>query len=180
VAEGTSPAVIVGKISAVYGIKGWLKIHSYTDPITNLMDFEELQLKQSGQRLPIRFDHWRKHGKGLVAHIKGCDDRDEARRYVGQSLEVLQDAMPALEEGEYYWSQLLGLQVFSNYETGPGVLLGRVHHLLETGANDVLVVRACEGSLDKRERLIPYLPDDVIQNINIVDGMIIVNWDPAF
>jgi 16S rRNA processing protein RimM len=179
VADKPTNLVPVGKIGAAYGIKGWLKIHSYTDPISNITGFADLQVARRGEWQPIKIDEWRNHGKGLVAHIKGCDDRNEASRYTGLSLAVSPDAMPALEKGEYYWHELEGLQVIANREAEE-VLLGRVHHLMETGSNDVLVIRACEGSIDQRERLVPYLPGDVVLEIDTAGGIIRVDWDPAF
>ena len=84
--------------------------------------------------------------------------------------------LPALGEGDFYWSQLEKLEVL----TESGVKLGKVSHLIATGANDVLVVKGQEGSVDRKERLIPYLPDQVIKDINLEEGTIRVDWDPEF
>ena len=99
-----------------------------------------------------------------------------ARKYCELDIAVDGALLPELDAGEYYWSQLEKLKVY----TLDGVLLGRVNHLIETGSNDVLVVRKCEGSLDKRERLIPYLPDQVIHEIDLEAGTLRVDWDPEF
>jgi 16S rRNA processing protein RimM len=89
------------------------------------------------------------------------------------------DRLPALAEGEYYWHQLEGLEVWCGASEGDGqVLLGTVDHLIETGANDVLVVRASPGSMDQRERLIPYLPGDVVTGVDLAAGRMEVNWFP--
>ena len=87
--------------------------------------------------------------------------------------------MPELGEGEYYWRQLEGLKVVVRGDAGEQ-LLGRVDHLLETGANDVLAVVPCEGSIDQRERLVPWLPERVVMNVDLDAGVIRVDWDPAF
>jgi 16S rRNA processing protein RimM len=84
--------------------------------------------------------------------------------------------LPELPSGEYYWYQLEGLDVF----TVSGECLGKVHHLMETGSNDVVVVRATSGSIDQRERLIPYLPDQVVQQVDLDQGRMVVDWDPEF
>jgi 16S rRNA processing protein RimM len=93
---------------------------------------------------------------------------------------VSADALPELEADEFYWHQLEGLKVYSSYSTEDApVLLGEVSHLLETGANDVLVVKACKGSIDNKERLLPYRPE-VIENIDLAAGRIDSLWDPEF
>ncbi|WP_372864717.1 ribosome maturation factor RimM [Spongiibacter sp.] len=172
----TSPEpVVVAKISTVYGVKGWVKIHSFTDPIENFLGFSGYLLNKAGRWQEVEIDECRRHGKGIVAHLQGVDDRELARQYCGLELGVTADQLPALSDDEFYWHQLVGLQVFAN-----GQLLGEIDHLIETGANDVLVVRPCEGSLDDRERLIPYLPGDFVQNIDLQGGAIQVDWDPEF
>jgi 16S rRNA processing protein RimM len=89
-------------------------------------------------------------------------------------------SLPDLEEGDYYWSQLQGLQVWcrdqSPEASAERVLLGSVDHLIETGANDVLVVKPSRGSIDDRERLIPYLPGDVVTTVDLAEAVIEVNW----
>jgi 16S rRNA processing protein RimM len=171
--------LVVGRISGCYGIKGWVKIHSFTDPVENFLAFDGYQLKRRNGLDPVEFDSGRKQGKSLVAHIKGVDDRNLAETYKGLEIVVEQDQLPVLAVDDYYWSQLQGLQVWcSDREKGgpERVLLGTVDYLIETGANDVLVVKACEGSLDKQERLIPYLPDDVVARVDLAAGIIEVDW----
>ncbi len=120
-------------------------------------------------------------GKGLVAHIAGVDDRTLAEAYSGLEVAVKGDSLPALEEGDYYWSQLQGLQVWCRDVSGAGgtearVLLGTVDYLIETGANDVLVVKPSTDSIDDRERLIPYLPGDVVTKVDLERAEIEVDW----
>ena len=103
------------------------------------------------------------------------DDRELAREYSGLELAVAADQLPALADDEYYWHQLVSLKVYAQEQ-----LLGAVDHLIETGANDVLVVKPCQGSIDQRERLIPYLPGDFVQNIDLHAGTMQVDWDPEF
>jgi 16S rRNA processing protein RimM len=170
---------VVGKITGCYGIKGWVKIHSYTEPAENFLGFGNWQVKRRGGLEPIEFDVGRRQGRGLVAHIAGVDDRTLAESFKGLEIAVVGDCLPQLENGDFYWHQLQGLQVWCrgrDSEREERVLLGTVDYLLETGANDVLVVKACEGSIDDSERLIPYLPDDVVTRVDLEGAVIEVDW----
>lgn len=174
--------IVAGKLTSVYGIKGWVKVHSYTDPAENIFNFSPWFLSGAGDGskvTPVVIDEYRVHGKGLVAHIQGIDDRDKAALLCQQMITVDMGDLPALPDGEYYWQQLIGLNVFSSYKGHNPVLLGKVSSLLETGANDVLVVAACEGSIDRRERLLPYV-DAYVLKVDTVAGSMLVDWDPEF
>ena len=166
---------MVGKITGCYGIKGWVKVRAFTEPPENFLGFGEWHIKRRGAYEPIEFDQGRVQGKGLVAHIAGVDDRTLAESFRGLQVAVRSDALPQLDEGEYYWRDLQGLQVWCR-EGEERVLLGTVDYLIETGANDVLVVKACEGSLDERERLIPYLPGDTVTRVDLEAAVIEVDW----
>jgi 16S rRNA processing protein RimM len=177
--------LVVGRITGCYGIKGWVKIHSYTDPQENLLGFGQWMLRRRDGVEPIDFDDGRVQGRGLVAHIAGVDDRTLAEAYSGLEIAVRAECLPRLEQGDYYWSQLQGLQVWcrdgSRRGTGEQgaaqrVLLGTVDYLIETGANDVLVVKPSAGSIDDRERLIPYLPGDVVTGVYLDRAVIEVDW----
>jgi len=167
---------VLGRITTVYGIKGWVKVYSHTDPMENILTYSPWLLKIDGKLKSVEIEAGKKHGKGLVAKLSGVDDREIARKYCGLDIAVEQSRLPELEEGEFYWSQLENLSVY----TVSGELLGRVHHLMETGANDVLVVRGNAESIDRNERLIPYLPDQVVKEIDLEAGTIRVDWDPEF
>ncbi len=167
--------LVVGKITGCYGIKGWVKIHPYTDPQENFLGFGQWMVKRRSGLEPIEFDAGRRQGRGLVAHIAGVDDRTLAESYKGLEIAVSADSLPQLESGDYYWSQLQGLQVWCQ-DGDDRVLLGRVDYLIETGANDVLVVKASAGSIDQRERLIPYLPGDVVTRVDLDEAVIEVKW----
>ncbi len=171
----TDDLIVMGKIGAVHGVRGEVKIHSFTDPMENLFDYPLWHLRRDGETKQVRLASARSQGKGLVAKIEGLDDREIARTYTGFEICVPRSELPGLEEGEYYWHQLIGLQVINQDRQ----LLGKVSHLLETGANDVLVVRPCAGSLDGRERLLPYT-DHCLQQIDLEAGVISVEWDADF
>lgn len=167
----------VGRITGCYGIKGWLRVHSFTDHAETLLQFPAWWLDGAQGLEPVVLDAGRTQGRALVLHLVGVDDRSAAEALRGREILVREAALPPLEEGEYYWHQLEGLEVWCENDGGE-VLLGRVAYLLETGANDVLVVRGCPGSRDDRERLVPYLPGDVVKAVDLSAGRLTVDWFP--
>lgn len=171
--------VNIGRVTAVYGIKGWVKIHSYTEVAEDVFAYNPWWLKTAHGVKQIEVDEVRAHGKSFVAHIKGVDDRDLAAQYTGADIAVERNLLPELDTGEYYWSQLEGLVVMSEY-SGQLQRLGKIEKLLETGANDVLVVVPDELSIDQRERLIPYIPDQFVLAVDLAAGEMRVDWDPEF
>jgi 16S rRNA processing protein RimM len=174
-----SNLVNIGRLTAVYGIKGWLKVHSYTEPAENLFEYHPWLLKTRHGVKQVEIDEARPHGDAFVVHIVGIDDRDEAAAYTAVDIAVERDLLPELDSGEYYWSQLEGLVVITQYE-GVEKRLGKVSKLFETGANDVLVVAPDDQSIDQRERLIPYVPEQFVLSVNLDLGEIRVDWDPEF
>ncbi len=171
--------LVVGKITAVYGIKGWVKIHSYTDPETNILGFRRLRMQRESGWTPVTIDQGRRHGKGLVAHIVGCDDRDAAALLTQRELAVSVDELPQPAADEVYWRELEGMDVYS-VSGEQALLLGRVGHLFATGANDVMVVEPVANSIDARERLIPWVDEQFIVEIDRAGRKILVDWDPEF
>lgn len=174
--QGQQELVTVGRIGRIYGIKGWVKLISYTDPQDNILDFRHLLVRTGGQWTPLEMDQSKLHGKGLIAHFAGCDDPDQARTLAGLELAVHVQDLPDLAPEEFYWHELIGMRV----ETVGGLLFGNVAKLLETGANDVLVVQPCKGSIDGRERLIPYLPERVVLTVSREQKKITVDWEPEY
>lgn len=175
--DAPDEAVIVGRIMGVHGVRGWVKVYSWTDPLDNILDYRPWWLESDGEWHEIRVNGARRHGKGLIAQLADCADRDEAReRFAGCRVAVPRSALPALDDGEYYWRDLVGLRV----RLDDGRDLGVVATLMETGANDVLVVRGDGESLDRRERLIPWIPEQVIGPVDSRAGTVTVFWDPDF
>lgn len=179
-ATNPSEPLVIGKITSVYGVKGWVKIHSYTEPMENFFSYSEWLLKRNGQLTPIVFEEWKRHGKGLIALIDGVYDRDLAASYCKFDVAVSAKELAELESGDYYWHQLEGLRVYSQYGDQPPCLLGVVSYLFETGANDVMTVKPCDGSIDQQERLIPYMPDLYVKQVDLDQGQMTVDWDPEF
>ncbi len=171
--------VNVGRVAAVYGVKGWLKIHSDTQPPEQIFRYQPWWLRTAEGLRKVEVDASRRHGKGLVAHFRELDDRDLAARLTGADIAVERRSMPALEQGDYYWHQLVGLAVVSVHQ-GQRQRLGRVARLLETGANDVLVVDPDADSIDDRQRLVPWVPEQFVVAVDIEAGTVDVDWDPDF
>jgi len=168
--------ILVGKINAAYGIQGWVKVYSYTDPKEQIFAYEPWTLKKGSQIRELKLRKGREHGKGLVVLAEGFETRTEAESLIGNEIWVERRLLPALAEGEYYWDQLEGLKVINQ----AGELLGKVTHMIETGANDVLAVGATVDSIDDKERLIPYVEKEVVLNIDLDEAKILVNWQADF
>ena len=166
--------IMLGKISGVFGVKGWVKIHSYTDPIEKIVEYGTWQLKRQGQWREVKLEGGKRQGKTVVAKLAGLDDRDEAMLYRGDEIAIYPQQLEPLQAGEYYWRQLVSLDVV----TCEGIPLGKVHHLMETGANDVLVVK--DEKDGNRERLIPFTQGHAVTEVDLDAQRITVDWDPEF
>ena len=164
--------VIVGRISGVHGIRGWLKVFSYTDPRENIFLYQPWLLgegrKQSGaQWTEIEFADCGTSGKTLVVKLPGIEDREAALELVGRSLAVYREHLPEPESGQYYWTDLMHLEVV----TLTGERLGKVVDIHATGANDVLIVQG-----DGR-RAIPFVMDRVVRQVDREAAVITVDWE---
>lgn len=169
-AQDADQLVVVGQVSGLFGVKGWLKIFAYTDPRENILQYDPWYLRVADGWRQVSLAEGQRHGKTIIARLAGCTDRDEAAVWVGHDIAVRREQLPELAQDEYYWSDLEGLQVV----TTSGVALGKVAYLIETGANDVLVVQG------ERERLIPFVRPDVVVEIDLGEGLLRVDWDPEF
>jgi 16S rRNA processing protein RimM len=170
VSANPNKLVALGRISGVFGVKGWVKIHSYTEPRENIVAFPRWTVRQHGVDRAIEIEEGRGHGGGVVAKLKGVDDRDRARELVGADVFVARAVLPECEPGEYYWTDLEGLEV----RTPGGEALGVVDHLVATGANDVLVLVGAPG------RMIPFVVGEVIRSVDLDAGVIVADWSPEF
>ncbi len=166
-----SELISVGEISGVFGVKGWVKVFSLTDPRENIISYSPWTLKKGSEVKQVKLINGKRQGKTVVALIDGVVDRTDAESYCGWEILIDKSQLPETAEGIYYWADLVGLIV----ETEQGINLGKVDYLLETGANDVLVVK--EG---KQERLIPFINEQVIKTVDLNNNKMIVDWDPDF
>ena len=152
---------------------------SWTEPAEKIVEYQPWWLKTAHGVKCVEVDSFHFRAQGLVVHIPGTDDRDSAQLLAGTKIAVEKGQLADLGSGDFYWHQLEGLSVISEYQ-GQHYRLGVVYRLLETGANDVLVVHADADSIDNRERLVPYVPQIYVQNVSLEDKVITVNWDPEF
>jgi 16S rRNA processing protein RimM len=168
---------IAGKLGAPYGIKGWLKVHSFTDDPEGIFDFSPWLIVQQGSLKTIEVADWRRHNKGFIAKLAGVDDRDQANVLTNAEIAVQENQLPNLPDGEFYWRDLIGMSVV----TDKGYDMGKVDDLMETGSNDVLVVKAnANDGFGKGERLIPFLTESVVLNVDKDERIITVDWEPNF
>ncbi len=155
----------LGSISGFFGVKGWVKLYSHTRPRTGISQYKHFFMGEAKQ--PVRFAAIKASGKNVVGHIDGVDSRESAERYLGQTLYITHEALPALDN-EYYWHELIGLKVINQQ----GVLLGEITEMMETGANDVMVIQGVNG-----EVLIPYVFSHFVLSVDLDKGEMLVDWE---
>ena len=163
--------VILGRISGLYGVRGWVRVFSYTEPGEALLGYPSWLLGTPGGWVERTVAEGRKQGKSLVARLLGTEDRDAASEWIGADIAVARESLPPAGNGEFYWTDLEGLQVRHR----DGRILGRVAYMLATGANDVMVVQ--RGDEKKQELLIPFVPEMYILRVDIAEGVIDVDWE---
>ena len=169
-----SDKVIVGKIGAPYGVKGWVKINSYTEKPEGIFEYTPWFL---GEEKECSIDQWRTHGKSLVAKIEGVENRDDAERVKNLDIYINASQLPDLGDDGIYWRELTGMKVV----TTQGYDLGVVKEVFNTGANDVIHVKANVGdAFGQKERLLPFVYDEVVQEVDKEAKVIKVDWDPGF
>ena len=158
--------VTLGRVGGVFGVKGWLKIQSYTSPSSNIASFGVWTLRLLDVEREFEIESSRVQKGGVVAKLRGVEDRDSAREWTGAEIVVPRSDLPAAAEGEIYWTDLEGLEVM----TTVGVVLGKIEGLFTTGAHDVLVVSG------ERERLIPFVAGRTVVRVDLGQRLIIVDW----
>ena len=162
-----SEPLVLGRISGLYGVRGWVKVHSYTEPRDAILKYGSWLLEQDGVWRETSVVEGRKQGKTVVARLDAVTDRDMATAFVGMTIGVARSDLPGTDSGEYYWTDLEGLQVIHQ----DGRILGKVAYLLATGANDVLVIQG------DQEVLVPFVKDEVIKGVDLATGIISVDWE---
>jgi 16S rRNA processing protein RimM len=165
----TGDLVTLGRISGVHGVQGWVKVFSYADPRENVLSYPEWWLIRGRERRRVRVRDGRAGGRTIIAALESIEDRDAAEEWVGAEIAVERSSLPEPGEGEYYWADLIGLDV----RDGRGQRLGRVGRMLETGAHDVMVVERGEGE----DLLIPFVIDRIVKAVRLEEGCIVVDWE---
>ena len=166
----------LGNITGSHGVKGWLKVYSYTKPVEEIFDYSPWILRKGEEEEVVVVEYSRVNGKSLLARIEGVNSRNLADELSGYEIHVKEAALRELEEGDFYWYQLKGLVVLSK----EGKCFGKVGYIIETGANDVMVVRPNDESIDNQERLIPYVDSEVVVEVDRETGKIVVDWQADF
>ena len=151
----------------MFGVNGWVKVFSYTEPREAILDYDRCFLKQSGSWREVRVSEGKKHGKGVILRLDGVDDRNQAAGLIDSEITIDRADLPAIGDDSYYWTDLEGLKIVHR----DGTDLGCVAYLLQTGANDVLVTTGSP------ERLIPFILGEVIVDVDLAAGVITVDWE---
>ena len=154
--------ILIGKVSGCFGVKGWLKVFSYTDPRDNITTYANWIVNG----VVFKAVESKQNGKLIVAKLNGIDDKETAFMLIGQKIEIEKEQLHSLNQGEYYWHDLIGIEVTNKQ----GVKFGTIKSLLETGAHDVVIIQG------ERERIIPYIMDKTILEINIEKNSMLVDW----
>lgn len=171
-----SEQIVVGRIGAVYGVKGWLKVQSFTDDPESIFEYSPWLLSQKTER-EMKVVEWRRHNNGLIARLEGISDRDEAARLTGADICITADELPALADDEFYWRDLIGMRVVNSN----GYDMGVVEQIMPTASNDVLVVKAnSNDGFGKSERLIPFIQSEYVTAVDKEAKQIQVEWPSDF
>lgn len=167
----TESRVVVGRIAGAFGVQGWVRVRSYTEPPENIIDYSPWQVTNPEGSTLYAVAQGRAQGSDqIVVQLAGVSDRDQAQALRGCDVLVDRSQFSAPAAGEFYWADLIGCDVV----TESGVALGKVVDLVETGSNDVMIVRA------GRERLIPFLREQTVKRVDLTTRTIVVDWDPDF
>jgi 16S rRNA processing protein RimM len=161
--------ICVGHVLGAQGIKGWIRVHSNTSPRENIVSYSPWFIEQGDELKKVKVKG-RLQGKNVVAKLQGIDDRTQAEALIGCQLFIDAQQLPGLEAGEYYWSDLVGLSV----ETLQAEPLGVISAMLETGADDVMVLQG------ERERLIPFVLDEIVREVDLGNRRLVVDWSPEY
>lgn len=173
----TEKLIVVGKLGSSYGIRGWLRVFSFTEDPDNLFDYTPWYIKRADSWQEVEVESFKPHNQDTIVKIKGIDDRDDANVLTNCEIYVDAEKLPDLEDGDFYWKDLIGCKVL----TINGYDLGQVTDLMETGSNDVLVVKAnLKDAFGAKERLIPFVEDQFIKQVDLSAKQVTVDWDPAF
>jgi len=165
--QGDGRAVVLGRIGAPFGVQGWVKVNSYTDPPEGIVDFPSWELVRAGRTERRAVLGWKRAGRAVAVQLEGVDSREQAQALTGTDVHVGRDELPPTAPGEYYWHDLLGLETSNK----AGVPLGRIEEILELPAHPVLVLKG------DRERLVPLVPERLVA-VDLETGRVTLDWHP--
>ncbi|ABE56032.1 16S rRNA processing protein RimM [Shewanella denitrificans OS217] len=169
--------VVLGKLGSSHGIKGWLKITAYTDSVEGIFDYVPWLIKDQGVWREVKVTQWRFQGKAVVAELEGVTTREQAQMLTNCEIAILPEQMKELDDNDFYHRDLIGCEV-TNVN---GYNLGIVDQIVETGSNDVLLVKAnAKDAFGKVERMIPFVTEQFIKQVDLQGKQIVVDWDPDF
>lgn len=163
----TTQPIVLGRISGLFGVRGWVKVYSYAEPREAVLNYDRWLLSGKDGWQEATVAEGQRHGKTVIVRIDGYDDREQAAGLIGTEIGIPRDELPETGDDQYYWSDLEGLSVVHR----DGTVLGTVNNLLETGANDVMVVKG------ETERLIPFVVGKVVLGVDLAKGEIRVDWE---
>lgn len=164
-----SEEIIIGRFGSTFGVDGWIKVNSFTNPHEKILEYNNWLIKKDGIWQPVNIEKKQLRGKHILVKIVGFNSPEVVKIFASKEIVINKQSLPILPKGEYYWNELIGLAVFNK----EGIDLGIVTGLIETGSNDVLVVK------QDRERLIPYL-SFVVYDVDLKNKKIIVDWGKDF
>ena len=167
-ADAPEEHVLLGEVHGVFGVRGWIKVRSFTRPTSGLFEYPRLSFGRDSAEFDFRLKNFRADGDNFIVQLAGLTTRESAEALVGMRITVPISALPRLNDASFYWRDLIGLRVI-NLEQQP---LGVVTGLVETGAADVLLV---DG---ERQRLIPFVLDRYIQSVDLTNQIMTVDWHP--
>jgi len=160
----------VGRLGAAHGVRGWLRVQSFTDPPQRLFEWKLWRLQsEHGAAREVKLLEARPQGNGWIARLEGIEERDAASRLTGQMILVEREALPPAEGREHYRDDLVGFEA-KNLE---GALLGVVGHFIDTPGNAVMVIRGA------REYLVPVTAQHLLK-VNKESRSLIVDWPEDF
>lgn len=158
--------IVVGCLGTSYGVKGWIKITSFTTPDANVLDYNPWYFQTRGVYTPVAVLDKRVQGSYLIAKLAGCETPEVAKTWTGREISVPRSALPPCKDNEFYWTDLEGLDVLDEQ----GNSLGQVDRLMATGSNDVMLISG------KKMLQIPFIMQEVVKNVDLTTGTITVDW----
>lgn len=168
--EPTNSPIVIGRIVGHHGLQGWVKVESFTRPREQIGEYQTVLVGKRGIWKQVRIEEHKTQGRNLLIRLGKCKSREAAEPVIGVDIAIEHGQLTGLSEGEYYWIDLIGLSVVNLQ----GIELGTIGRIIETGANDVIVVQSGQAEI-----LIPWIPD-VVRNVNLEERLTVVDWQQDY